>query len=583
MIRHMSCALCAVGIFVTSAASSQTIFPIDRAAILAGSTFDMKVEFPGIVPAANARVTINGQDHALVLGRPAQHVEVEDGTSATSLWLKGIKITTPGRYAVTATDGTKSSTVTWDVYNTPTPRRAKNVILFVGDGMSVAHVTAARILSREIKEGKPLEPLTIDTFPSTSMVGTAGSDSVVTDSANSAHAYTTGHKTASGALGVYAGRAKNDLDHPKVETIAELVKRQLGMAVGVVTNTEIADATPASMVAHIRRRWADYEFIVDQFLNLKPDVLMGGGSAYFIPKSVHGSKRKDEQDYLKKFQDAGYQLVTTRSEMVAAGSNNSTGPLLGLFTLRNMDGALDRHFLKAGTVSQFPEQPDLTEQTRVAIDLLQRNSNGFFLMVESGLIDKASHPLDWERAVYDTIMLDNAVKVAVDWAAPRDDTLIIVVPDHAHGIALVGTVDDNRPGTGREKVGVYEEAGFPNYPRPNADRYPPSVDVSKRLAMFFAAFPDYYETFKPKLDGMNVPSVMNADQTTYGANQKYKDVPGAMFREGNVPKNVDLGIHAGDDVVLRAWGPGSELFRGYMDNTDVFRIMATALRLASPN
>ncbi len=183
----------------------------------------------------------------------------------------------------------------------------------------------------------------------------------------------------------------------------------------------------------------------------------------------------------------------------------ATGKLLGLFTLGNMDGVLDRKFLKGGTVGKFPEQPDLTEQVSAALDVLSRNENGFFLMVESGMIDKYTHLLDMERAVYDTIMLDNAVKLARDWAGARgDDTLILVLADHTHPIGLVGTIDDDMASAPnvpmRERVGVYDRAGFPNYPAPDADGYPPRVDVSRRLAMFSASLPDHYETFRPKLD-----------------------------------------------------------------------------------
>src|SRR4029079_11614669 len=130
------------------------------------------------------------------------------------------------------------------------------------------------------------------------------------------------------------------------------------------------------------------------------------------------------------------------------------------------DGALDRIVLKKGTVPSYPEQPDLADQTRAAIDILSRKPNGFVLMVESGLIDKYSHALDWERAVYDTIMLDNAVKGAKRFAAERNDTLIIVVADHAHPVGIIGTYDDDRPGERlRDKLGIYGEAKFPNYPK----------------------------------------------------------------------------------------------------------------------
>ena len=127
-----------------------------------------------------------------------------------------------------------------------------------------------------------------------------------------------------------------------------------------------------------------------------------------------------------------------------------------------------------------------------------------------------------ERAVYDTIMLDNAVRLARDWAAARgDDTLILVTPDHNHPISLIGTIDDDMTEAPksplRDRVGIYEKAGFPNYPEPDKDGYPAHVDVSRRLAIFSASSPDYYETFRPKLDDPNDPTVKGAEPDTFDA------------------------------------------------------------------
>ena len=250
----------------------------------------------------------------------------------------------------------------------------------------------------------------------------------------------------------------------------------------------------------------------------------------------------------------------------------------------NIDGALDRFFLKKGSVAKFPDQPDLTDQVRAALDVLSKNDKGFVLMVESGRIDKYSHSLDWERAVYDTIMLDNAVKVAKDFAAARNnDTLIIVVPDHAHGVAIVGTYDDNRQGETRSRLGVYNLSQFPNYPAPNADGYPDKVDVSRRLAFVFSTYPDSCDNTRPYLEGENVPAVEGEQKGTYVANEKNCALPGAVRRIGNLPFNINTGVHAADDVILTAMGPGAEMFRGHMENTRVFRVMATALGLRAPD
>ncbi|MBH5372350.1 alkaline phosphatase [Bradyrhizobium glycinis] len=567
-----------------SSSSAQTIYPIDRAEILAGAKFDFKVELPGLVDPAKLKVTVNGADYAAAFGRSGTFVEREDGKEQSALILRDVTLTKPGSVAVDVSDGTRQRSVTWTVYDTG-PRKAKNVILFIGDGMSPAHRVAARILSKGISEGKSRGKLAIDDMPHMALVATAGSDSIITDSANSASAYATGHKSAVNALGVYADRTASPLDDPKVETITSLAKGRLGMAIGIVTNTEIEDATPAAMVAHTRRR-AAYDEIVEQFFAAKPDVMMGGGSANFLPKSAAGSKRKDESDYIAKFRDAGYQVATTASELSASAAKQETSRLLGLFATGNMDGALDRKFLKGGGVKKFPEQPDLTEQVQAALKILSKNEAGFFLMVESGMIDKYAHLLDMERAVYDTIMLDNAVRQTREWARARgDDTLILVLADHNHPNSLVGTVNDDMGTTPnvplRERVGVYDQAGFPNYPAPDAEGYPSRVDVSRRLAIFSASLPDHYETFRPKLDNPNEPTVKVGDDGTFKANDKYKEVPGAVLRPGNLSSLVGASVHSGEDVIVTATGPGSERVHGSMDNTEVFRVMADALGLAA--
>ena len=309
-----------------SAAVAQTVYPIDRAEILSGAQFDFKVEFPDRVDQSKLKVTVNGEDYAAAFGRAATFIEREDGKEQSALMLRDVTLAKPGSVVVEVSDGTRSRKVTWNVYDTG-PRKAKNVILLIGDGMSLSHRVAARLLSKGIAEGKSFGKLAMDDMPHMALVATAGSDSIITDSANSASAYGTGHKSAVNAMGVYADRTKDPFDDPRVETIASLAKRRLNMGVGIVTNTEIEDATPAAMVAHTRRR-AAYDEIVGQLFAAKPDVLMGGGSANFLPQAAAG-KRKDDTDYIARFRDAGYQVVMTKSELDAAAACFCVGKGVG--------------------------------------------------------------------------------------------------------------------------------------------------------------------------------------------------------------------------------------------------------------
>jgi alkaline phosphatase len=561
----------------TTVTWAQAIYPAHRAEILAGALFDFKVEFAGVVAVSEISVTINGQPAANVLGPAASFVVNEDSWGRSALWIRDAKLPDAGRYLVNAQGGGVTTTATWEVFTTK-PRVAKNVILFIGDGMSVAHRTAARILSKGIENGRYGGQLAMDDMPNMALVSTSGIESIITDSANSMSAYTTGHKTCGGAMGVYCAANKSPFDHPRVENLTSLVKRKLGLAVGVVTTTEVVDATPGAMVAHTTSRTARNE-IASMFFDAAPDVLLGGGRAFFQPKTTTGSKRTDDTDYIAKFQGRGYRYAASAAELEAAARDPSARALLGLFHPSHLDGALDRRVTKGGTVRAYPDQPDLTDMVRASLAVLSRKPEGFVLMVESGRIDHFSHALDWERAVYETILLDNAVKVAKDWASGRDDTLIIVVPDHGHPVSIIGTVDDTRPGTRlRDKMAVYD-AKFPNYPPPDQDGYPTAVDVSRRLAFVFAGVPDHCKTSKPPESGYWPTQA--APKGGYVANEQYCG-PGSTRVLGNLPQQIGAGVHAADDVIVTAIGPGADQFRGHMENTRVFRAIATALGLGAP-
>jgi alkaline phosphatase len=559
------------------AALATTILPLDRATILVSSPFDVKVEFDGVVAQSDVTVTVNGKPAAEVLGKDATFIEKEDGVEASAIRIEAATISEPGTYTIVARAGDQEKTVSWEVYGTAQTAKARNVIFLIGDGLSVAHRTAARIMSKGMTEGKANGRLNMDDIPPVAFIGTSSTEAIATDSANTMSAYMTGHKTAVNALGVYADRTKNSIDDPKVETLAEALHRQTGKALGIVTTSELQDATPAAVVAHTRRR-ADKAEINEMTFNARPDVLLGGGSAYFLPQSTPGSKRKDDKDFIKMYQDAGYTLATTKAELEAARGSN-TGKVLGLFHTGNMDSTLDREFLKKGTVEKFPDQPGLVEMTKSAIDQLSKNPEGFVLVVEGANIDKMSHPLDWDRAVLDTIEFDQAIGAAREFAAANPDTLIVVTGDHTHGVSIIGTVDDDKPGEDmREKVGTYQDAGFPNYEDKDGDGYPDRVDVSRRLFLSANNGPDHYETFRPKLDGPFVPAIQN-EKKEYVANEAYKDVPGAVLVQGNIPRSGDTGVHSVDDIVLQATGPGAEEFKGYMEQSDVYRVLADALAL----
>lgn len=554
------------------------IYPVDKAQILAGAQFDFKVELDGLAEGA-VSVTINGGKVSAVLGQEASALVEKDakGVEASALLLRNSKIVKAGEYKVEVKAGSASKTVTWTVYPAAARPTARNVIFLIADGLSVGHRTAARILSKGNTEGTSNGLLAMDQMDRTGLAGTSSVDSLAVDSANSMSAYMTGHKSSVNALGVYADRTPDPFDDPKQETLGELIRRTTKKSIGVVSDAELQDATPAAVVAHTRLRDKKAE-IMDAFLAVKPEVVLGGGSAYFLPKSVAGSKRTDEKDFFKLFENEGYKIATTNSELSAVTMSETPKKLLGVFHPSNLDGALDRLVLGKGTASKYADQPDLTNLTRAALEVLSANKEGFFLMVEAGLVDKYSHPMDWERAVYDTIMFDKVIAIAQEFAKKNPDTLIVVTGDHTHSISVYGTVDDRLPGPlMRDKVRTYGAAGFTNYTDANGDGYPDSPNPSKRLAVGWANHPDYWETFKPKLDAPFSPTVQDENKN-YVANDKYKSDTATMI-SGNLARTDSTEVHSIDDMLLTMSGPGSEKVKGYQENTATFRYIVEALGL----
>ena len=221
-----------------AAQAAPAIYPVDTARFLGGSRFDFKVEFDKVIKPSEASVLINGKDASSVLGKSLEFVEREDGIDASAMLLRDVSLK-PGSYEVTVKDSTGTSRARWDVYGTPDKPVAKNVIVLIADGLSMGHRTSARLLSKGVTNGMYNGKLSMDTLPYMATLGTCSVDSIAADSANTASAYMTGHKSSVNALGVYADRTKNSQDDPKQETIAEILRRTTKKSIGVVSDAEI--------------------------------------------------------------------------------------------------------------------------------------------------------------------------------------------------------------------------------------------------------------------------------------------------------------------------------------------------------
>lgn len=544
------------------------VLPIDNAKFLQGQRFDFAIEVKN--GNTDMEVQVNGQEASKFFGKKATR-SMEGSTAIYRI--DDVSFAKAGEVAIQVKDGSVERRAKYIVTNAKAKKTAKNVILFVGDGMSLQAREIARILSKGITEGKYNDLLNMEKLENMAIITTSGYDSIVTDSANSASAYATGHKSVVNAMGVYENCTKDPLDDPKVENIIELAKRTRGMATGIVSTANITDATPAAMLAHTRRR-AEQNYIAADMLTEKhrPDVILGGGSRHFLPKGVAGSKRKDNLDVIKSFEDLGYAFSGSRTELQNTPAN--ADKLLGLYQLNNMDVYVDREVLKNPKVLKgFNDQPNLVEMTEKAIDTLSKNKNGFFLMVEGACIDKQLHVLDWQRAAYDNIEMDKAIGLAQKFAAKNNDTLIVVVADHAHGASITGTYHELDGKTGREAVRTYADAKWPTFEDADGDGFPDNPDPAVTLAVQFANHPDYNENYRFK-QVPTVPAVMGKDGKAI-ANPK---IAGELLR-GNIPAAADQEVHSADDIILNAGGPGSEYFKGVMDNTEVFFGIVRALGL----
>ncbi len=510
--------------------------------------------------------------------------------------------------------------------------KIRNVIILLGDGMGAAHRTAARIVASGYAQGKPRVPLAMDTFPVTGMVRTSSLNSIVTDSSPGMSSYVSGNKNNNNQEGVFPDDTVDPFDNPRIEYLSEYMHRTRGTALGLVTTSDVFDATPAANAVHTAARGAGTG-IVDQFFDDRDvhglHVLMGGGRKWFLPEGTAGSARSSANDYtfsasdphtaeivrqwktapgaldagrnlIADFEAKGFHYAATRSEMNAV-SPAGTDRLLGLFALSNMNVALDKINGRRGdkggvnggsVVDDFglPDQPMLDEMAAKALGVLARHKQGFLLMIEGASIDKQSHALDTERWILDTIEFDRAVKVARDFAQRTPGTLVIITADHeCGGIAIIGAsrVPDSalrdaaaKGGSAalRDKaVGIYEQAGFPRYTLA-ADGYPVTTDVDQRILIGYGANPDRNEDWRTNalpLQDVQQPMVKLPPLNAHPAGPLERDKAGGYMVTGQV--GGDSGVHTATDIPLSAFGPGAIAFTGVMDNTDVFFKLGQAM------
>ncbi|KAF1841372.1 alkaline phosphatase-like protein [Cucurbitaria berberidis CBS 394.84] len=645
-----TCSIVAAAALLLNAVSAQTfrrlgacptlgcVFPPDQADFLAGQYFDIRLEVHQPVNGSEAIGLPLDEKFTFTIGKKgaaskpvteyfklqepklekwnftwfedlfARDAKKPSLVNVASKAYRRVAIYEPGEYTATLTYNNGSSTeATWTIRDLAEERKAKNIILFIGDGMTTNMITAARLIGHKSINGKYQSLLAMDKFPVLGHQMTHSIDSFITDSANSAAALNTGHKSTVNCLNVYADSSINPFDDPKVETIAEIFHRLTGGHIGIVSTAYIADATPAALVAHTRNRGA-YEAIVDQLLNgvqnytwtdVPIDVIFGGGAEQFYPPSL-GGKTYQNKNYYDEFAKQKYQIIQNRTSLLSAKNSEKA---LGIFTVSNMAKWLDRNVYRqnlnqslspAGDKKPALDQPGLKEMTLKAIDILQERSGdkGYFLLSEAASIDKMMHVLDYDRALGELLELDDTIKATIAHLNSTNclkETLILVTADHGHGFDVMGSVDthylaaQNVDRKKRDAVGTYEQSGLSQYINTGNLTYTDSnfpSNWSPRYTLFqgLMADPDRREDWSVHKDGPRLPAVAaNGTKDNY-ANPRDGSGKGILLN-GTLPVGDDQGVHSLTDVPVFAMGPCQELFGGVYNSIDIFYNMAECFGL----
>lgn len=451
--------------------------------------------------------------------------------------------------------------------------KAKNVILFIGDGMGVSTLTASRILEGQLRgESGEENLLSFEQFPFSALSRTYSVNQQTSDSAPTMSAIITGVKTDEGIISVNQNVVGGDYRTVKGNEATSLLEmaEMKGLSTGVVTTARLTHATPAACYAHTAMR--DWESDLDIFARSKeaynakfPDiarqliefpfgdgleVAIGGGRSKFLPKEVADPEYTDKKgerldqrnlpdEWLAKYKNSAYIYDKQGFDAI---DTKKTKHLLGLFEMSHLQYEYDR---KKGKINE----PSLSELTAKAIDLLSKNKKGYFLMVEGGRIDHAHHDGNAYRALTETIELSNAVRTATQ-KVNLDETLIIVTADHSHTFNMGGY-----PIRGNNILGLTQEVNSQGMleEKPKTDK-----NGKPYTTLNYANGPGAKGGERPNL---------TQEQVT---NPDYK-------QESLIPMASET--HGGEDVAIFATGVNAHLIRGSMEQNWIFYVMADALRL----
>jgi alkaline phosphatase len=430
--------------------------------------------------------------------------------------------------------GGLTGTFTADAKESPKENntKIKNVIFMIGDGMGVSYTSAFRYL-KDDPNTKLAEGTEFDKY----LVGQQSTyaedpEQNITDSASSATAMSSGIKTYNAAIGV-------DNDKSEVKTVLESAKEK-GKSTGLVATSEITHATPASFGAHDEHRKnmnAIADDYYDELINgeHKVDVLLGGGTDLFD---------RTDRNLIHEFQKDGYSFASTKEEL----NSDKSEKILGLFAPRGLPKMIDR----------TEDIPSLEEMTKSAIERLNKDQDGFFLMVEGSQIDWAGHDNDIVGAMSEMEDYEKAFKAAIEFAKKDKHTLVIATADHSTGGYSIGA------------DGIY-------------NWFPEPIKAAKRTPDFMAELiangADVEETLNEYIDFELTPEEVNSVKEASASN-KVLDIDNAIEEIFNERSHTGwtTGGHTGEDVNVYAFGPSREALAGKIENTDLAKHVFSVLQ-----
>ncbi len=440
-----------------------------------------------------------------------------------------------------------------EVFSAPTSenifknKKAKNIILLVSDGMSSGTLSMANIFKeRMLGKSSHWIQLYQDNLVSRALMDTASASSIITDSAAAGSSWGSGFRVNNGSLNV-------GVNGEEYLPIWQKFKKK-GKKAGCVTTVPITHATPASFCVSEKSRNSQ-EKIAEQYLQLRFDVMMGGGYKYF-----GAELREDKKDILSDFKKNGFTVIREKSEFSQISSEK---PVLGIFAEDGLPYTVDHQ----SNPELKNKVPTLAEMTQQAIDAMKDHTQGFVLQVEAGKVDWAAHGNDISALLFDQLAFDDAVKVAIDFAQKDQETLVIITTDH--GNANPGVIYGKEANKNFDSLQYFKHSN---------DFVLQSLTEKTSVAECQDVFKTTQQIQLNTDDAQQLLTYYQKAESENGV-YNYKKLPFKALADIQ-KKQTSVGWismdHSADHVEVAAYGPGSQFLKPFIRNTDLHYFMLQA-------